>query len=61
MDEALRIVTGETPEPFEIVDPVLLEQKAAEGEMRDAHRITQRADWLSQLRRYHPDASIPSE
>ncbi len=61
IEEALQIVTGQSPEPIEISDPLLLEQKAAEGEMRTAHRITQRVDWLKQLRRYHPDASIPSE
>ncbi|MDF1753672.1 MAG: hypothetical protein P1U89_12910 [Verrucomicrobiales bacterium] len=61
MDEALRIVTGKTPEPINIECPVWLEQKQREGQMRNEHRITQRSEWLAQLRRFHPNASIPSE
>ncbi|MDF1813632.1 MAG: hypothetical protein P1V20_15640 [Verrucomicrobiales bacterium] len=61
MDEALKMITGKTPDPIEIQCPVWLEQKQREGEMRKEHRITQRSKWLDQLRRYHPDAAIPSE
>lgn len=61
VEEALKIVTGKTPEPIEISNPVLLEQKELEGEMRRKHRITKRSEWLAQLRRYHPDAAIPSD
>lgn len=55
------MLTGNSPDPIEISDPVFLEQKSREGEMRRKHRITKRSEWLAQLRRYHPDASIPCE
>jgi len=61
MEEALKIVTGRSPQPIKIECPVWLEQKEREGEMRKVHRITQRSEWLAQLRRYHPNATIPSE
>jgi hypothetical protein len=61
MEEALKIVTGRLPQPIQIDCPVWLEQKEREGEMRKAHRITKRSEWLAQLRRYHPHAAIPSE
>jgi len=61
IEEAFQIVTGKEPEPVEIECPVMLEQKEKEGEMRRKHRITKRSEWLEQLRRFHPDASIPSE
>ena len=61
IEDALEFLTGKSPDPIEICDPILLEQKEREGEMRRNHRITQRAAWLEQLRRFHPNAAIPSE
>jgi hypothetical protein len=61
IEEAFKIVTGKKPDPIEIDCPVWLEQKEREGQMRKEHRITQRSEWLAQLKRYHPDASIPNE
>lgn len=61
IEEALEMLTGNSPDPIEISDPVFLEQKSREGEMRRKHRITKRSEWLAQLRRYHPNASIPCE
>lgn len=61
IEEAFKLVTGKAPEPVSIEDPALLEQRELEGEMRRKHRITERSDWLAQLRRYHPNAAIPSE
>jgi len=61
IEDALKLVTGKSPEPLPIDDPELLAQRELEGEMRRKHRITNRADWLEQLRKFHPNAAIPSE
>lgn len=57
--EAMQLVTGSPPEPFEL-PPELIEQAKKEGQMRKDHAIAERKAWLEQLRRVHPYAIIPT-